>query len=230
MKRDMAGSPTTSRHPGIVTVSGKRFDFLTPAGNVIRIADIAHALSRICRFAGHTVDFYSVAQHSVLVSQIVAPEYALAGLLHDAVEAYIGDVTRPLKDLLPDYRAIEQRLQADIFQKLGLPEEIPAEVKCADQILAITEIRDLMPEPLDAIDDVALAHLDPLPDIIVPWAPVIAARCFLERYRELVDARTDVERDAGRSASLESSSAGDSARRSANTIKENADVTAPTRT
>lgn len=174
------------RCPGIITVAGNRFDFVAPADNAILITDIAHALSHVCRFAGHTREFYSVAQHSVLVSRIVAPEHALIGLLHDATEAYIGDVTRPLKDLLPDYRAIELRLQADIFRKLGLPGQIPAEVKHADQILAATEMRDLMPEAMDGWVALAMTHVKPLPDIIQPWSSFTAATFFLDRYRELV--------------------------------------------
>ncbi len=174
----------TSVRPDILTVSGLYINLLDPTENVIRVEDIAHALAHVCRFAGHTSEFYSVAQHSVLASRLVAPENALAALFHDAAEAYIGDVTRPLKALLPDYRAIEARLQADIFRKLGLPAEIPAEVKVADVILLATEQRDLMPEHDD--EWALIAHVDPLPDRISPWSPYIAATFFIERYRELV--------------------------------------------
>lgn len=175
---------TTSIRPDILTVSGHYFDFLNPENNVVRVVDIAHALSNVCRFAGHTREFYSVAQHSVLVSDIVAPENALIALFHDAVEAYIGDVTRPLKNLLPEYRVIEARLQADIFRKLGLPEEIPAEVKQADLILLATEQRDLMPEHDD--EWVLISGVDALPDSIAPWLPNDAEEYFLDRYHELV--------------------------------------------
>lgn len=173
-----------SIRPDILTVSGHYFDFLNPENNVVRVTDIAHALSQVCRFAGHTREFYSVAQHSVLVSEIVSAENALIALFHDAVEAYIGDVTRPLKNLLPEYRAVEARLQADIFRKLGLPEEIPAEVKNADLILLATEQRDLMPEHDDEWS--LIAYVDPLPDGISAWSPVESEEYFLERYKELV--------------------------------------------
>jgi hypothetical protein len=176
---------TTSIRPDILTVSGHYFDFLDPTHNVVQVTDIAHALSQVCRFAGHTREFYSVAQHSVLVSDIVSPENALIALFHDAVEAYIGDVTRPLKNLLPEYRVIEARLQADIFRKLGLPEQIPAEVKHADLILLATEQRDLMPEHDDEWS--LIAHVDPLPDSIVAWSPDEAEEYFLDRYWELTD-------------------------------------------
>ena len=178
----------TAIRPDILTISGHYFNLIDPTENVIRVEDIAHALAHVCRFAGHTSEFYSVAQHSVLASHLVAPENALTALFHDSAEAYIGDVTRPLKALLPDYRAIEARLQADIFRKLGLPPEIPAEVKTADVIMLATEQRDLMP---DHDDEWALiAHVDPLPERITPWSPYIAEVFFMERYRELVAPKT----------------------------------------
>ena len=174
----------TTIRPDILTVSGNYFNLINPTDNVVCVTDIAHALANVCRFAGHVSEFYSVAQHSVLASHLVAPQFALAALFHDATEAYIGDVTRPLKALLPDYRAIEARLQADIFSKLGLPSEIPAEVKHADLIMLATEVRDLMP---DHDDEWALiATVDQLPETITPWSPYIAATFFLERYRALV--------------------------------------------
>lgn len=170
--------------PTILTVSGQSFNFIDPASNVIRVTDIAHALAHVCRFSGHTREFYSVAQHSVLTSLIVPPEDALAALFHDATEAYIGDVSSPLKQLLPDYQAIEARLHADIFAKLGIPAELPASVKRADLILLATEQRDLI-APHDE-EWSQLAGIEPLVCGINPLPPKLACALFLDRYRELV--------------------------------------------
>jgi 5'-deoxynucleotidase YfbR-like HD superfamily hydrolase len=81
----------------IQTYQGGCFEPFNPHPDQIHIRDIAHALALTCRFTGHCLDFYSVAQHSVMVSQIVSHKHALAGLLHDASEAYLTDVASPIK-------------------------------------------------------------------------------------------------------------------------------------
>ncbi len=81
----------------IQTYTGKKFDLLRPRPEMVCLEDIAHSLSRLCRFTGHTKDFYSVAEHSVHVSNSVISKYARSALMHDAHEAYIGDLTSPLK-------------------------------------------------------------------------------------------------------------------------------------
>src|ERR1039457_6405429 len=115
----------------IGTFSGLRFWPLAPNPDDILIADIAHALAHQCRFGGHAWKFYSVAKHSVHVSQLCPPEHALWGLLHDASEAYLVDLPRPLK-LLPEfapYREAERRSQRAVAVRFGLPEEQPASVR-----------------------------------------------------------------------------------------------------
>ncbi|MDP3425521.1 MAG: HD family hydrolase [Burkholderiaceae bacterium] len=170
-------------HATIQTASGRYANLVAPLPHHIDIGDIAHALSNICRFGGHTREFYSVAQHSVLVSRIVPHEHALAALLHDAAEAYVGDVTLPLKQLLPDYRTIEASIWRAIASSFDLPADLPACVKRADLVLLATERRDLMKEqdtPWPVLDGVP-----PLPAPIDPWPPSHARAMFVMRYWDL---------------------------------------------
>lgn len=130
----------------IETRSGKRFDYDNPSPDSIDIDDIAYALSNLCRFTGH-VRFFSVAEHSVLVAGRVAPELRLAALLHDASEAYLGDIASPLKYLLPDYKRIEARVEACIFDRFNISHRLDdwAKIKHADQDALLTEAHYLIP-------------------------------------------------------------------------------------
>ena len=115
-----------TRHAGVVNL-------LHPTPEMIDIGDIAAALSVVPRFAGH-VGAYSVAEHSVHVMRLAGPDIAREALLHDASEAYLGDVSSPLKALLPDYQFLERRFQAVIATRYGLSEDpaVWARVKDAD--------------------------------------------------------------------------------------------------
>lgn len=147
---------------------------------------LAHALSHLCRFNGHTRTFYSVAQHSVLVSRLVPPEHALAALLHDGSEAFLGDVASPLKALLPDYRALEATMQARVLEAFGLPASLPECVHVADRMALCIEARSLLPGYVAAriADSVPLPG--PLPDTRVePLSPAFAREAFKARLSEL---------------------------------------------
>lgn len=171
-------------HPSILTRSGVYFNYLT-GNNVVLIDDISHALANICRFGGHTREFYSVAQHCVLASNIVPEQDALWALLHDAAEAYVGDMTRPLKELLPGFKEIEKRVERELFDIFGLQGEMPASVKHADLVLLATERRDLMPEQIEPWG--LLDGIEPLAEIIDdPWPPRHAAYEFRIRFGEIV--------------------------------------------
>jgi uncharacterized protein len=163
------------------TFTGVQFWPLDPLPSEINIEDIAHSLANQCRFAGHVQRFYSVAQHSVLVSRIVPRQHALWGLLHDATEAYLVDLPRPVKRysrLGEEYRGIEARLMQAICVRFDLPFEEPRCVKYADDVLLMTEKRDLMPNSPAKWRETA----DPLPYPIVPWAPISAEEEFLATF------------------------------------------------
>ncbi|CAJ0901439.1 hypothetical protein R6138_04581 [Ralstonia thomasii] len=177
--------------PQILTATGRYFDFATPDPASIEIDDIAIALSRICRFTGHTREFYSVAQHSVYVSYNVPREHALAGLLHDAAEAYIGDCSTPLKRMLPDYKTIERRVEFAICERFGLCFPLHPCVKQADLRMLLTERRDLMPQPLPEnvkTDAIAWSDFDGIPPLTTRIRGLHsedARQVFLDRFYEL---------------------------------------------
>jgi 5'-nucleotidase len=174
----------TTQDPYILTSSGGRFYFNRPGQEPILPEDIAQPLSKLCRFTGHTRQFYSVAQHSVHVARLVPERFALHALLHDASEAFLGDVSSPLKELLGEsYRGLERATSAAIYKRFDLPLELPPEVKHADMVAMATEKRDLMfpdPDPWPCLDGI---EADPLP--ILALSPPIAARMFLDRFYEL---------------------------------------------
>ena len=123
----------------IRTYTGKVFDLKILDPDSICIEDIAHALSFVPRFGGHLKQLYSVAQHSIEAVFLVPDEHKLAALLHDASEAYIGDMPSPFKKLMPDYKELENNLMIVIAEKFGFQYPLHPEVKKADNILLNTE-------------------------------------------------------------------------------------------
>jgi hypothetical protein len=165
----------------IQTYSGRQFWPLDPRVEDVHLEDIAHALSNVCRYTGHVREFYSVAEHSVHVSWSCEPEDALWGLLHDASEAYLADMARPVKQNMPVYVAAERLVMRAICERFGLDPVEPPSVKVADNVLLFTEKRDLMSECVVPW----CWSVEPLAYVIEPWSPKEAKRRFLERFTEL---------------------------------------------
>lgn len=128
----------------IRTFSGIYINVFDPTPDMISIEDIAHSLSHQCRFAGHLPFFYSVAQHSFYCSELVPPEDALQALMHDASEAYLMDIPKPIKNRLPDYQKIEDELMKVIAKKFNFPYPLTKKVKLADEIMLEKEWDQLM--------------------------------------------------------------------------------------
>lgn len=181
------------------TYSGKQFWPHDPRPEDFDIEDIAHALANTCRFNGHTKEFYSVAQHSVIVSQLCSPvmsaayPFQLEGLLHDAAEAYIGDMIRPIKHdgsaMAESFLSMEFGIELALAQKYNLWFNIdgwPRDVKRADNIALATEKRDVM-----ALEAAPWATLpEPTALAIIPLAPRAAKQLFLDRFGELYGSKT----------------------------------------
>lgn len=168
----------------IETYTGLQFHILEPRPEEVCITDIAHALSMQCRFTGHTRFYYSVAQHSYLVSFLVPQQFQLEALLHDASEAYIGDMSRPLKHFSECgrlYLEIEAKIEAVIKKKFGLPPTMSPEVKEADNSLLYAEKAALM-KPCDWTD--TWGKYKEIDAEIKPWEPRYAETHFLHRYNQ----------------------------------------------
>lgn len=179
----------------ITTWSGQWFDLLKPEEYNFNIEEIAYALSNLCRYTGHSNKFYSVAEHSVLVSRLVPDHLALCGLLHDAGEAYIGDVASPLKALLPEYQKIEDRLEAAIANHFDLPFPFPKEIKEADKRMYWQERQSIADNGLRD----GLWHQDlraTRKEEAVGMAPHMARRFFLSRYNEIMKGQNNKNKES----------------------------------
>ena len=177
----------TNRGPNIQLTSGKPFFITDPDPDDVCIEDIAHSLALICRFNGHCLWHYSVAQHSVLVSYMVPPEYALQALLHDAAEAYVGDMCYTVKSVMPEFIAIESRVWNVIASRFGVPVDLHPSVKRADRDILYYERKSVM-APSIGTDwgDMVDPWLDPYP-IIDNWDWQYAEVKFFQRFEELTE-------------------------------------------
>lgn len=190
----------------IVTYTGKIFDLLNPKPEMVCIEDIAHSLAYQCRYTGHTRQFYSVAQHCVLMAMDEdLPGDPLAKLLHDAGETYIGDIAKPWKRLLhvdvprtvqinQHYVLVgdfEHKIQKVIGLALGVDLPYSAGVKESDSRMMATEIRDLMPV-MSPDFEWGVDTSNPVKEKVIPWLPEPAEQIFLATYRMLNLKRTKI--------------------------------------
>lgn len=188
-------SPTVRRivGPTILLASGNYFDFLAPEQSAFTIEDVAHGLSHVCRFGGQCSRFYSVAQHSVIASKHVPGPDAYAALMHDAAEAFVGDMAKPLKDLCPEYREVEKRVEAAVLARFRVPTPLPPSVKEIDTVLLATEQRELMRNR----DDWNYTRgRQPLDIAIPPMPPAMAKAAFLVRFAELAPSESPSTKEA----------------------------------
>jgi len=159
--------------PYMLTASGKHFDLLDPKPEQVDHRDIFAAISKLCRFTGHCNESYTVGQHSLLVMSLVPSEFRFEALMHDAAEAYTGDIGTPMKIALgPAFREIEHRIETVVREKYGLPVKLSPEVKHADVVALGLEKRWLMPEdhePWPVLDGIELPPDDEFVDSDLLW-------------------------------------------------------------
>ena len=171
--------------------SGKLMDLLNPKPEDIDIVEISSALGMICRFGGRGDKFYSVAEHSCILSDWMIEQglsgfYALCALMHDASEAYVGDMIGPLKPHLPEFKRVEKRVWSVIASKYQLPVNLSPIIKDADTRLGVTEIMELIPQ-FDAGE--FYPGIEPLyPRLSFRmkfWGVKTAAYQFYDRFQDL---------------------------------------------
>lgn len=171
---------------GIRLLSGVMFDYNNPGACDVPIEDIAHALSHVCRFAGHIDHFYSVAQHAVNCSFIVPPEHAFTALMHDTAEAFTNDLPTPLKFAVPMFKDLEVRIESAMAKRFGFTYPLPQTVRTADLQMLQIEKNALKSREADweVLKGIESDHLVPYVDVS-NWEPRRAKQEFLDRYEEL---------------------------------------------
>lgn len=164
------------------TFTGVAFWPLDPRPDEINLIDIAHSLSMQCRYAGHCRMFYSVAEHSVLMARAMSDDQAArVALMHDAPEAYLVDLPRPVKRHMPSYKTIEDRVWLAVSERFGLPLLGLEEVHEADNRILHDEQAQLMKVPPMSWN----IKGSPLGVKIEGWAPDRARLEFLQTARDL---------------------------------------------
>ncbi len=172
---------------GVNTHSGSIVNVLAPDPSTIFLEDIIWALSHLPRYLGHTDEPYSVGQHCVLIAEAIYKdtgdiELALAGLLHDAPEAFLGDIIRPFKHLMVEYAALEAEMEAAICSRFDLDINLMPKVKPWDSRITADEMRALLPRaPLPPVTPLGLQ--------ITPWAPAETRTRFVDMFQHLVLAK-----------------------------------------
>lgn len=169
-------------------LSGATMNYNKPEESKATLDDLASALSNICRFSGHLPCFYSVAQHLVNTSRIVAPEFAFDALMHDTAEAFTNDLPTPLKWSLPVFKELEVKIEAAMAKRFGFNYPYAPEVRLADTQMLLLEKKYVK---LDTqvwlnYEGYEYEHLRDLVDLKA-WQPQRAKREFLERYTELMN-------------------------------------------
>ena len=171
------------------TFSGRQFWPMDPRAEEIHIEDVAHALSMQCRYGGHCKRFYSVAEHSVHLARYVSPANRLWALLHDASEAFLVDVPRPVKPFLTGYKDAETRVMAAVCDRFGLAHEMPAEVHGVDSRVIADERLNMNPSAAKWYGyDIAMVDggiYEPLGVTLEFWPPEIAKIHFLDMFKRL---------------------------------------------
>lgn len=174
------------------TYRGHWIDLAKREVSCIDIVDIAHSLSMQNRFNGHTVQPYSVAQHSILVSQMGPSGCALWGLLHDAAEAYTGDIIRPIKECMPEFWQLEGALLEKVAATFGLStSQPPLEVREADNRMLATEMQSPAVYNHPEVVPLGAEHAQPYEGLVIkPYkTPGEAERKFLRRFDQLYKAK-----------------------------------------
>lgn len=172
----------------LYTYTGRKFDVAAPDVREVDIRDIAHALSLLCRYGGHASKFYSVAEHSVHMSNLVPSKDALAALLHDATEAYVVDVPRGVKNALGRaYKNLEDGVWAVIATKFDLAPNLPPSVKYYDNAILLAE-KDALIHP--DVPEWLVGQGFEKPEITIKgWPPAIAEAAFMRRFKQLTEGK-----------------------------------------